>query len=115
MNLDDKAFLNALVDKIEGISCQPLPQHLGSSKWWCSLQRIKAAIAGSIIEAIHLAQKPSSGFDHRRKPTDFNRSGALVSKIVNDRYWQIADLFPQASLEELPDESIFSRQETLYL
>lgn len=108
--------LKDLFLKIKSLSEKSFPHDFEVSGWWQNLQKTtiyNALASRSIEKAIHLAQDPSSGFDHRREPAHLNKHGISVLEIIHERLRLIRDSFPSVDLMALPQESNFSNPNTI--
>lgn len=111
-----KNFLEGLFLKIKTISQSPLPQGFIVSSYWNILQNetIQAAIrTNSVQESIYISQESRAGFDHRGNPSDVTKKGISILDITKQRFALLTKLFPNSNLKQLPQESRFSRQETI--
>jgi len=85
--------------------------------WWSQLQEKienNSTLFNSFEEAIHYAQQPSSGFDHRRPRNFVNKYGVTIQRIAFQRRRQLTETFPSLwnEVSEL-EESDFSEANSI--
>ncbi|KZR65057.1 putative sugar O-methyltransferase [Prochlorococcus sp. MIT 1306] len=101
---------------LKHVSSLPPPPNLEVSQWWKNLQQSALEFGRkktTFSEIVCYAQLPTSGFDHRRERDFVTTRGRSILSIIEERYWLIAKEFPKVNLDLLPEESDFSRIESI--